>query len=192
MLLIGMWINFTKKPMKPIMAKPIAVAMAIFWNSENKVNKFSSVNLKKWTFQRKVELLFRTKSFWKLRLTSSGPINEQEKITFSVWFGTPLDQPDGILGELLHWLNVLNNLIHLACRFWLILFSEFSSEWLLLPEVGMKSVKWQKIRKYSSATWPNVSNSKKIKGSKLVFKSIDLKRDKNILSRLIKIWLFFQ
>lgn len=33
MLLMGMWINLTKNPMKPIMAKPIAVAIAIFWNS---------------------------------------------------------------------------------------------------------------------------------------------------------------
>jgi len=33
MLLMGMWINFTKNPMKPINAKPIAVAIAIFWNS---------------------------------------------------------------------------------------------------------------------------------------------------------------
>lgn len=30
MLLMGMWINFTKKPMKPMMANPIAVAIAIF------------------------------------------------------------------------------------------------------------------------------------------------------------------
>jgi len=30
MLLMGMWINLTKKPMKPMMANPIAVAMAIF------------------------------------------------------------------------------------------------------------------------------------------------------------------
>lgn len=30
MLLMGMWINFTKNPMKPIIAKPIAVAKAIF------------------------------------------------------------------------------------------------------------------------------------------------------------------
>lgn len=30
MLLIGMWMSFTKKPMKPMMANPIAVAMAIF------------------------------------------------------------------------------------------------------------------------------------------------------------------
>ena len=34
MLLIGMWISLTKNPMNPIIANPIAVAMAIFWNSE--------------------------------------------------------------------------------------------------------------------------------------------------------------
>ena len=34
-LLIGIWINLTKNPMKPIMANPIAVAIAIFWNSKN-------------------------------------------------------------------------------------------------------------------------------------------------------------
>lgn len=34
MLLIGMWISFTKKPMKPIIAKPTAVAKAIFWYSK--------------------------------------------------------------------------------------------------------------------------------------------------------------
>lgn len=39
MLLIGIWINFTKKPINPIIAKPIAVAIAIFWNSANTKNK---------------------------------------------------------------------------------------------------------------------------------------------------------
>lgn len=34
-LLMGIWINLTKNPMKPIMAKPMAVATAIFWNSIN-------------------------------------------------------------------------------------------------------------------------------------------------------------
>ena len=34
MLLIGMWMSFTKNPMKPIIANPIAVARAIFWNSK--------------------------------------------------------------------------------------------------------------------------------------------------------------
>lgn len=37
MLLMGMWISLTKNPIKPIMQKPIAVAMAIFWNSVNKI-----------------------------------------------------------------------------------------------------------------------------------------------------------
>lgn len=37
MLLIGMWISLTKNPMNPIIQKPIAVAIAIFWNSENNV-----------------------------------------------------------------------------------------------------------------------------------------------------------
>ena len=34
MLLMGMWMSLTKNPMKPIIAKPMAVAIAIFWNSE--------------------------------------------------------------------------------------------------------------------------------------------------------------
>lgn len=39
-LLIGIWISFTKNPMKPMMQKPIAVATAIFWNSaKEKFNK---------------------------------------------------------------------------------------------------------------------------------------------------------
>lgn len=33
MLLIGIWINLTKNPINPIIQKPMAVAMAIFWNS---------------------------------------------------------------------------------------------------------------------------------------------------------------
>lgn len=33
MLLIGIWMSLTKKPMKPIIQKPMAVAIAIFWNS---------------------------------------------------------------------------------------------------------------------------------------------------------------
>jgi len=35
---MGMWMSFTKKPMKPMMAKPIAVAIAIFWNSKRQKN----------------------------------------------------------------------------------------------------------------------------------------------------------
>lgn len=33
-LLIGIWMSLTKKPMNPMMQKPIAVAIAIFWNSK--------------------------------------------------------------------------------------------------------------------------------------------------------------
>ena len=33
MLLIGMWINLTKKPMKPIMRNPTPVAVKMRWNS---------------------------------------------------------------------------------------------------------------------------------------------------------------
>ena len=36
MLLMEMWMKLTKNPMKPMMASPMAVAMAIFWNSEKK------------------------------------------------------------------------------------------------------------------------------------------------------------
>lgn len=41
MLLIGMCISLTKKPMKPMMQKPMAVAIAIFWNSEIKKKNFA-------------------------------------------------------------------------------------------------------------------------------------------------------
>ena len=37
---MGMWINLTKKPMKPMIMKPMAVAIAIFMNSA-KMNKKS-------------------------------------------------------------------------------------------------------------------------------------------------------
>jgi hypothetical protein len=36
MLLIGMWINFTKKPINPIIRKPISTAKAIFMYSKAK------------------------------------------------------------------------------------------------------------------------------------------------------------
>lgn len=49
MLLMGMWMSFTKNPMKPMIANPIAVAMAIFWNSakhiQSKVRKCASLKL---------------------------------------------------------------------------------------------------------------------------------------------------
>lgn len=39
MLLMGMWMSLTKNPMKPMIANPIAVAMAIFWNSRDRENE---------------------------------------------------------------------------------------------------------------------------------------------------------
>jgi hypothetical protein len=51
---MGMWINLTKNPMKPMIAKPTAVAMAIFMNSAREHNQpqrvSSSVDTK--TLQR--------------------------------------------------------------------------------------------------------------------------------------------
>ena len=39
MLLMGMWMSLTKNPMNPMMANPMAVAIAIFWNSEKNNKK---------------------------------------------------------------------------------------------------------------------------------------------------------
>jgi hypothetical protein len=43
-LLIGIKISFTKNPIKPIIRKPMLVAIAIFMNSENKKNIFEISN----------------------------------------------------------------------------------------------------------------------------------------------------
>lgn len=70
--------------MKPMMANPIAVAIAIFWNSEIKVEIIGNL-----------------------------PVMKKSAVfTFLVGLGAPLDQPDGILGELLHRFDGLNDLIH--------------------------------------------------------------------------------
>lgn len=46
MLLIGIWMSLTKNPIKPIMQKPMAVAIAIFWNSRRSgfVQRFTNRN----------------------------------------------------------------------------------------------------------------------------------------------------
>ena len=44
-LLIGMWISLTKNPMNPIMANPIAVAMAIFENSRREKRKHNKIDI---------------------------------------------------------------------------------------------------------------------------------------------------
>jgi len=60
MLLIGIWMSLTKNPMNPIIAKPIAVAMAIFWNST--IHTTTKVILAAYTSQNRrifVRHLFR-------------------------------------------------------------------------------------------------------------------------------------
>lgn len=48
MLLMGMWISLTKNPIKPMIAKPIAVAIAIFWNSnKGKCDKLMKILVQK-------------------------------------------------------------------------------------------------------------------------------------------------
>ena len=77
--------SLTKNPMKPMMANPIAVAMAIFWNSGKSTN------------------------IGKL------PVGRLSQIfTFLVGFGAPLDQPNGVFSELLQRFDGLNDLIHVC------------------------------------------------------------------------------
>ena len=80
--------SLTKKPMKPMMAKPMAVAKAIFWNSETK--------------QTETRLV--------------GDYASAEKriaaLTFAVGLGAFLDQTVRVLEELFARLDVFVNLIH--------------------------------------------------------------------------------
>jgi len=85
MLLMGMWMSLTKKPMKPMMAKPMAVATAIFWNSAG----------------------------GKVGTQDSRRFLESSSLTFPVRLGAPLDQPDGVLAELFEGLAELLDLVHL-------------------------------------------------------------------------------
>ena len=43
MLLMGMWMSLTKKPMKPMRTNPIAVAMAILVHSFLKFTKYKDI-----------------------------------------------------------------------------------------------------------------------------------------------------
>ena len=81
-----MWINLTKKPMKPMIANPSAVAMAIFWNSIE---------------TRSTQSIIKEH----VRVT---------QLTFQIWFCTALDQSHWVLGEVLHRFYVLMNNVHLA------------------------------------------------------------------------------
>ena len=51
MLLMGMWINLTKNPMNPMIAKPMAVATAIFWNSEISTRNWDIIQFSLWDFR---------------------------------------------------------------------------------------------------------------------------------------------
>ena len=90
---MGMWINLTKKPMKPMMAKPMAVAKAIFWNSEKTNEKHFLIFM--WTKKK----LDRTQSL-------------ELELTFAVRLGAFLDQTVRVLEELFAWLDVFVDLIH--------------------------------------------------------------------------------
>lgn len=84
MLLMGMWISLTKNPMNPMIAKPMAVAMAIFWNSK--------LSTKKTLEQEK-----------NIRV---------ERTTFTVGLGASFHQTDRVLGELLARLDECDDLVH--------------------------------------------------------------------------------
>lgn len=43
MLLLKMWMSLTKNPMKLMMANPITVAMAIFWNSRTEIKRDGTI-----------------------------------------------------------------------------------------------------------------------------------------------------
>lgn len=74
--------------MKPIIPNPIAVATAIFWNSENPEKE-------------------RTLPPYLIE-----SVKTLHVLTFSVRFGASFDQSDGILGKLACGLHKLQNLIH--------------------------------------------------------------------------------
>lgn len=104
MLLMGMWMSLTKNPMKPMIANPIAVAMAIFWNSrgpgKREYESFSVVPT--------LPVLKAGKLASPAVYSKSG----EWYLTFSIWFGASFDEPNGILDELPAGLNELRYLIH--------------------------------------------------------------------------------
>ena len=53
-----MWISFTKKPMNPMIANPIAVAIAIFWNSRKRKIKVKKEK-KKSNYRVYIKLFFK-------------------------------------------------------------------------------------------------------------------------------------
>ena len=98
-LLMGMWISLTKNPMNPIIANPMAVATAIFWNSKKEYQ---------WIYDIQPQYNQTVKSTW----TQS----KDYKIgrTFSIWFCASLDKSYAILWELPQGLQCLHDLIHVV------------------------------------------------------------------------------
>lgn len=91
-LLMGMWINFTKNPIKPIIQKPMAVATAIFWNSER--NRTSLVKHKHYVHTENLSL----------------------KLTFPVRLCTSFHKTYGVFGKLFARFNKFSYLIHSTMR----------------------------------------------------------------------------
>lgn len=82
MLLIGMWISFTKKPINPITANPMAVARAIRWNSAVTTHVIRPSCL------------------------------QLQSLTFQVWFSASFHQSHRVLGEVFDGLDVQLYLVH--------------------------------------------------------------------------------
>lgn len=91
-LLIGIWISFTKNPINPMIQKPIAVATAIFWNSENV-----------WLTALCTECQGGTRIWCK---------REYAAVTFPVGFCATFHQSDWVLYENSQRFNNFGNLIH--------------------------------------------------------------------------------
>ena len=121
MLFIGICINLTKNPMNPIIANPIAVAIAIFWNSIKRTEINTGLTLE---IQKYSSILFRSQDVFVeyIRIRGLWPWNELRKfsnkikiilrLTFPIWFRASFYQSQGILSELFSGVNELHYLIH--------------------------------------------------------------------------------
>jgi len=84
--------SLTKNPIKPIMQKPIAVAIAIFWNSVYKTRIITQI--------AKIE----------------NDLTPRGRPTFPVGFGASFHQPDRVFGELPSGFQHFGDLIHILSR----------------------------------------------------------------------------
>ena len=97
-LLMGMWISLTKNPMNPIIANPMAVATAIFWNSKKQYL---------WIYDIQPQY---NQTLMYLNIFKDYKIER----TFSIWFCASLDKSYAILWELPQGLQCLHDLIHVV------------------------------------------------------------------------------